>query len=357
MAAESGLNPKWEWEQPSISRSPSTRRSRNESQPNADRAAVPSESEAASPAVKRVLVVDDDRGIREAVSDYLSDHGYLVLTAGDGEGALRLAAEKQPDLVLLDVGLPDMSGFEVCKRLRAMVESRHIPIIMLTAHALERDEVRGFRSGADDYVTKPFKPVRLLARVNSAIERNRRGLDANALTHLPGNQVIMDEIDALIKGGGPFSVLYFDLNNFKAFNDRYGFIRGDEAIKVTADILTRAFSDKEKGGRFLGHIGGDDFVGTASTQDARALCERVIQEFDRAVADLYDDDDRRRGGIVTVDRKGVEATVPIMGLAIAVVTNQGKRFEHPGEIALIAGDLKKWAKSENGSTYVIDRRN
>jgi len=257
---------------------------------------------------------------------------------------------------LLDVGLPDMSGYDVCKKIRELPPTRHTPIIMFTAHTLDKDEVTGFDAGADDYIPKPFKPVKLLARITSAIGRTVRELDANALTHLPGNRAIIDEIQKKISSAAPFSVLYFDLNNFKAFNDRYGFIRGDQAIKLTAEILTRHTGEWKRSPTFVGHIGGDDFVIITAVHDPADLCESIIREFDASIAALYDEDDRARGMITSVDRRGNKIDFPIMGLAIAVVTNRQKAFSHPGEVALVAGDLKKWVKSATGSAYVVDRR-
>lgn len=309
-----------------------------------------------SEAGKRVLIVDDDPAILDIVQDFLQEQGFTVQTADNGEEGLRLALENPPDLIVLDVDLPDVKGYDVCKRIRESPTARHTPILMLTAHTLESDELKGFRAGADDYVSKPFKPARLLARIQTAIGRNMRELDANALTHLPGNRVIIEEIQRRIQRRTLFSVLYMDLNNFKAFNDHYGFVRGDEAIKKTADVLLACFSNPDFGHTFLGHVGGDDFVGIVDSVSAVPLCECIVHRFDEEIMKLYDEQDRRAGKISAVDRKGNKAEVPLMGLAIAVVTNHHRAFQHPGEIALIAGDLKGWAKSQHKSAYVVDRR-
>jgi len=306
-------------------------------------------------ASKKVLVIDDEDGIASAIKDYLEEEDYVVTVAGNGQTGLDLAIEEKPDLILLDVGLPDMNGYEVCQKIRAVPELKYTPVIMLTAYTREKDEVTGFSVGADDYVAKPFKPVALLARIQTAIGRNRRELDANSLTHLPGNMSIIQEIEARIATKGPLSVLHFDLNSFKAFNDRYGFVRGDAAIKLTAEILGKSFAGLGTGA-FLGHVGGDDFVGVLNFFEAGPVCEGIIKEFDSRIPGLYDEEDRRRRAIVSYDRRGNKVELPIMGLAIAVVTNRQKTFAHPGEIALIAGDLKKWVKSEIRSAYVVDRR-
>ncbi|MCB4757729.1 MAG: GGDEF domain-containing protein, partial [Elusimicrobia bacterium] len=165
-----------------------------------------------------------------------------------------------------------------------------------------------------------------------------------------------DEIQSRIRSQGPYAVLYMDLNNFKAFNDHYGFVRGDEAIQLTADLIEQCFSEWTNGKTFLGHVGGDDFVGLVEAHDVEALCENILRRFDQSIPQLYEEADRARGKIVTIDRKGNKVDVPIMGLAIAVVTNKNKNFIHPGEIALIAGELKTLVKMEPRSSYLIDRR-
>ncbi|MCB4757146.1 MAG: response regulator transcription factor, partial [Elusimicrobia bacterium] len=156
---------------------------------------------------KKILIVDDDPEITAALADHLQERGYQVLTAARGEQGIELAKESDPDLIVLDVGLPDTSGYEVCQILRNISSCRHTPIIMLTAHSEIQDEVEGLKSGADDYIPKPFKSARLLARIETLIGRNSRRLDANALTHLPGNVAIQDEIQSRIRSQGPYAVL------------------------------------------------------------------------------------------------------------------------------------------------------
>lgn len=305
---------------------------------------------------KKILVVDDDEAICNVIKDFLEEQGYVVDVATTGYDGLYAVEKVKPDLIILDVDLPDINGFEVCKRIKGNGSSVHIPVLMLTAHSGEANEVTGFESGADDFVGKPFRPGRLLARIHSAIVRTDRGLDANALTHLPGNIAISQEMEKRIEEGGPFSVLYFDLNNFKEFNDRYGFMRGDEAIKLTGSILSQAFSKVNHRHSFLGHIGGDDFVGIVGSHDVEELTKGILREFDEKILTLYDETDRKKRKITSVDRKGKKAEIPIMGMAVAIITNRKRQFKHPGEISFISGDLKKWVKAEKGSTYLIDRR-
>src|SRR5439155_6681869 len=186
-----------------------------------------------------VLVVDDDPDVARFVEVNLRSAGYDVTVAGNGEEALEKAVEIRPDLVLLDVMMPKLDGFEVAQRLRRDPRTSSSSIIMLTAKALSSDKVLGLSSGADDYIIKPFDPVELLARVKGTLRRAREMRALSPLTGLPGNIRIQEEIRRLVsEDPQSFGVLYADLDNFKAYNDHYGFVRGDRAIQSTARIAT-----------------------------------------------------------------------------------------------------------------------
>src|SRR5687768_6052052 len=145
-----------------------------------------------------------------------------------------MAYERMPDLVLLDVMMPKVNGYEVCQRLRADTRTKNISIIMLTVKTLSADKVVGLTAGADDYMIKPFDPVELSARVKTVLRRSKEMRAINPLTQLPGNVQIQDEVNKNLALAQPFAMLHIDLDNFKAFNDHYGFLRGDEAIKLLA---------------------------------------------------------------------------------------------------------------------------
>ena len=187
---------------------------------------------------KKILVVDDSDFFAAVINKALMTEGYDVVRAGSGEDGLRLCREAKPDLVLLDVVMPGMSGFEVCRILRSRDSNNLMPIIMLTSQTNHDDLLIGLDLGADDYITKPFDNRELLCRVKNTLRRVDRNRNANPLTGLPGNLEIQRELDSLIERNLPFAALYADLDNFKAYNDIYGFLRGDIAIKLTADILS-----------------------------------------------------------------------------------------------------------------------
>src|SRR5436305_1895994 len=207
-----------------------------------------------------ILVVDDDPDIARFVEVNLRSAGYDVAVAGDGEEALEKAAELRPDLVLLDVMMPRIDGFEVAQRLRKNPQTANTSIIMLTAKALSADKVTGLQSGADDYIIKPFDPIELLARVKGTLRRAKEMRNLSPLTGLPGNIRIQEEIERQVRDGRPFSVLYCDLDNFKAYNDQKGFVRGDRLIQSVARIIQDAVVEHVGSDGFVGHVGGDAFV-------------------------------------------------------------------------------------------------
>ncbi len=241
--------------------------------------------------------------------------------------------------------------------MRQKLSLRNKPILMLTALSDQRNELAGLQAGADDYLTKPIDTSRLLARLNTAIHRNIRELDANPLTHLPGNTSILQELERLIRDKASFGVIYGDLNNFKSFNDKYGFLRGDQAIRLTAQCFVASVEEAaSEEPAFVGHIGGDDFVAIVSAERAEKVAREIIARFDGLVPNLYDEADRQRGYIEGKSRQGQVIQTPLMGIALVIVSSRDREFSHPGEISSLASELKTWAKSFGKSVYVTDRR-
>ncbi len=305
---------------------------------------------------KRVLVADDEEDISLLVKSTLESEEFIVDMVGDGETAISKIKENVPDLLILDVSMPKLDGYEVCRRLKKDVTLSHLPIIMLTAKGDTADKVKGMDKGVDDYITKPFDPEEMLARVRMVIKRTSRELNANPLTKLPGNVSIIRELDERIASGKPYAALYIDLNKFKAFNDKYGFERGDEAIKLTARIIANVMRETNGESDFIGHIGGDDFVAVVSPEKMEQVCQKIIQEFNRNVPSLYDDEDRKSGFIISTNRQGEKERFNLISIAIGVVTNIHREFTHSSEITTIGTEVKNYAKSFDKSYYVIDQR-
>ena len=302
---------------------------------------------------ERILVADDDPEIVRLVELNLRMEGYDVVIAYDGEEAMQVVNEQMPALVLLDIMMPKLDGYEVCERIRADGRTRHISIIMLTAKSLSADKIVGLTAGADDYVLKPFDPMELVARVRSTLRRSKEMRAVSPLTGLPGNVQIEDEIRERHRAGEAIAICHADLDNFKGYNDRYGFLQGDRAITYTAAVLREVA--ESMAGAFLGHLGGDDFVLVVPAKDAEVICERAIASFDRGAADLYEPDDAARGFIEVEDRCGRMMRYPILTLSIGVGLSAEDVSDYR-EIVDAATEMKTFAKRQAGSVYAIDRR-
>ena len=185
---------------------------------------------------KKILIIDDSQFMTNLISEILSAAGYDVITAADGYQGLEKVKTEKPDLVILDIVMPGINGFEVCKILRSDDSNNLMPIIMLTAQENEDDKLTGLELGADDYITKPFNQRELVSRVRNTLRRIDRNRWANPLTGLRGNIEIEREIKQRIATKQIFTVMYADIDNFKAYNDVYGYVSGDRAIKLTAEI-------------------------------------------------------------------------------------------------------------------------
>ena len=303
-----------------------------------------------------ILVVDDDVDIARFIEVNLKLEGFDVLLAHDGEEALGIIAEGLPDLALLDVMMPRIDGVELCRRLRSDPLTASLPIIMLTAKSLSADKVVGLTAGADDYIIKPFDTLELVARVRSTLRRNAEMRAVSPLTGLPGNHRINEEIAARAASEQPFAVCHVDLDNFKAFNDAYGFLRGDDAILALGQALRTAISEVGSPSPFLGHIGGDDFVVVCQPDQAEELSRRALQLFDGAVPRLHDAQHVAEGSIVLTDRKGEERRYPLLSVSAGIASTERRRYADHRQVVAVATEMKNFTKTTPGSSWAIDRR-
>ncbi|MEX0699555.1 MAG: response regulator [Acidimicrobiia bacterium] len=305
---------------------------------------------------ERILVVDDDPDILQVVKINLELEGYDVDTAEDGREAVDKAMAEPPQLILLDIMMPRMDGLTALRRIRSHGATGNTSVILLTARGLPEDRVRGLELGADDYITKPFDIGELVARVKAVLRRTQAARDLSPLTGLPGNFRIGQEIEQHISSGRYFALVHCDLDNFKAFNDHYGFMRGDEVIRFCARCLHTATEEIAEPEAFVGHIGGDDFVALVSADRAEDYCKRAIERFDDGILDYYDTADALRGYIEVIDRRGERYAFPVVSISLGVVTNITRPISSQWEASAIAVEMKEFAKKRAGSSFEIDRR-
>jgi diguanylate cyclase (GGDEF)-like protein len=303
----------------------------------------------------RVLVVEDDADTRAALGALLEDAGYACAEAPDGESALDAVRSAPFDLLLLDLGLPRMSGADVRAAVRRDPRTRFLPIVFLSAHGGREEKVAELTAGADDYITKPYDAEELLARVGTAVQRAKGLRAVNPLSGLPGNTTISEEIDARIAQHTPFALMYIDIDRFKEFNDHYGFARGDEMIAHVAELLGDVATCGDVR-RFLGHVGGDDFVMLAAPDEAERLADHIAHRFDELAPLLYEPEDRARGYLEVRDRRRRLRRIPFSTISIGIVHVTPKRFDSAVTAARAAAEVKEVAKRRPGSTWAVDRR-
>ena len=305
----------------------------------------------------RLVVADDEPDLLSLITDVLTIDGYQVEGAANGQEALALIRKNPPDAVLLDLWMPLMDGFSVVKELKADPLLQHLPVVIMSAQGTQGNKIQGLDLGADDFVTKPLDIPELRARVRMVLRRTKQGLDANPLTKLPGNTTIQTRIAEAVAKGGPFAVLYADLNNFKAYNDAYGYSEGDRVIKDTARVVLDAIKlAGDPRADFVGHIGGDDFIVLTDPERMEPLAIAIVMGFDALAPGFYKESDRAAGKLKSKDRQGNDVEYPLLSIAVGICHNTLKPIHSYAEVSALGAELKKVAKRETKSSYFIDRR-
>jgi len=298
---------------------------------------------------EKVLIIDDEVGNLHMLKIRLEYENFEVLTADDPYKGLELAHSELPDVILLDVNMPGLDGFDVCRRLKADFNTNGIPVIMLTCMDDTDYKIEGLEgAGADDYLVKDEIDHReIAARIRSLLRRTRESISANPLTRLPGNRAIEAELSKRFSGNSPFVVGYIDIDNFKAYNDIYGFQNGDRVILTIANIVRTVTANHP--GTFIGHIGGDDFLFVSSLECAEAIASAIVSEVECTAPEFYTREHRDAGGIISADRDGNQRKFPFFAVSIALIPNNA--VDSPSTLSEIAGKIKKSLKARGGNCY------
>ena len=306
----------------------------------------------------KVLVVDDEAGIRKIMTRALQQRQFRVDATDRGDLALDMALAEDYALIVLDVRMPGMDGFEVLRRLREGATTRLVPVIMVTGMGDTQDEIAGLGGGADDYVSKPFSLDEFMARAERLVKRAAEEISASPLTRLPGSPTLEADVRSRVACREPFSLLYMDIDRFKSFNDAYGFEKGDRLLKRFGQILSECVRESAPRGGLAAHIGGDDFAAVCPPEAAAELAHRVACRFDAEVRDHYSAEDRARGYVETMDRKRRLARSAFVTVSIGVATSSARDLTCFAQAAQIASELKAMLKSRGGtlSRFAIDRR-
>jgi diguanylate cyclase (GGDEF)-like protein len=293
----------------------------------------------------RILIVEDDFDISNMLRIYFDSQGYETLVAPRGEEGMEMCRRKLPNLVILDIMLPDVNGYEVCRRLRGNLRTSHIPIIFLTQKDERSDQIAGLELGADDYVTKPFDLQLLLLRVQNSIQRAGWLSLTSPVTGLPSSKLVEEQLREIMRRKD-WAILYIGINNIQDFNDVYGFVAGDDVLRFTAMLLTEVVDNMGTGGDFIGHIGGDDFLIITRPDRAEEMKERLVSRFNEEVMTFYNFKDRERGHVEVVDSDGQAQHKPLMTLAVGVIHHDTVPFADIREITEVAAEARR--RSQKG---------
>jgi diguanylate cyclase (GGDEF)-like protein len=302
------------------------------------------------------LIVDDDEQVLRLVKRVLERAGFECIAVSDGRAAHGAAVEWRPDIILLDLMLGETTGDQIMVKLREDFRTRLIPVVFLTVRDSLKDKVEHLLSGADDYITKPFIPEELVARLRAVMSRSTTARGLSPLTGMSGNADILREISRRLAQNERFAVLYPDIDSFKSYNDHYGFLRGDDVIKTLATIVLEVLEEHHSPYHFAGHVGGDDFVILTEPRLAETVATEITKRFDEAIPALYDPADRDRGWIESEERNGNMLRTPLVSVSIGIVIAEPGSYGSAAAVAARASEVKGVAKRMPGSKWVLDRR-
>ena len=273
----------------------------------------------------RILIVEDDLDTSDMLRAYFEAQGYEVITAAWGNDALQVCQETVPDLIIQDIRLPDINGYEVTRQLRKNLRTQQIPIIFLTEKRERGDRIAGLKLGAVDYITKPFDMQELRLRVRNALRRASYESLVSPVTGLPGEKVALERLDSLTEKD-IWAVMYLSVLGIEAFNEAYGFVAGDDVLRAVGLIISNVIEEAGTMEDFVGHIGVADFLLITVPAKVEELRDKILTRLDRAISYFYPIKDRERGFIKIKDSAGGDRQVPLMSVAIGEAASDGASF-------------------------------
>lgn len=305
--------------------------------------------------LKEIYIIDDDESSILVFNKlFENDKEYKFISVKSDQ--IDIALKNIPSIIIINEDAIEVDIVELCKKIRSDDDNSITPIIVVSSNSEKEHRIQILKESVEYYIKKPVNAQYLyytIKNLGRLITINRR---ISPLTGLPGNVQIHAELKKRISNKEEFSVLYLDLDNFKAYNDIYGFLKGDEIIKFTADTIMTSIHSLIPNNSFIGHIGGDDFIVIVPTLNCEDVCKDIIANFDANVVRFFTEDDVEKGYIEVANRKGVIEQFPLTSISIGVVEADMGRFANILEIGEVGAQVKHMAKSVMGSSYAIDRR-
>ena len=288
----------------------------------------------------RLLIVEDDIDIANMLEIYFGGLHYEVDIAGRGTEALEKTRQRLPHLIVLDIMLPDIDGYEVCRSLRTHTRTSHIPVIFLTQKDERSDKLQGLELGADDYITKPFDVEELRLRVYNAIARSERESLTDPHTNLPSGQLIEEKLRQIIRQDG-WAFLDIRLKNFDSFKEAYGFVASDNVLRYTASLIGEIVDESGTINDFVGHTGNDHFVIITTEDCASRIREQLVERFSEEILTHYNYLDRQKGYVQYSGDGGKPEQSPVISIVIGIVTPSDHEFTDIREITELAANTRR----------------
>lgn len=302
---------------------------------------------------KEILIISKDTGLVDKLQGILKD-SYKTIFFPSLHLSLDYIYSSMPDVMIIRIDLEDHFSISLLNELKNDPVFGRLPVLAI----LDDDfEIPSWDSLIiDDFIRISCIDKNLIARLSLCSQRAERLFEVNLLTRLPGNIAIIKQIQKRLDRGDIFALAYLDLDNFKPFNDKYGFVRGDEVLKMLGRLILNTVRQKQPQRSFVGHIGGDDFVFIMDVKNIEDTSREIIDNFNKIIPTFYDVDDKMKGFIESVDRQGKSKSFPFITISIGIVSNEYRRFSHYGEMAEVASEMKSYAKYCGGNCYYKDRR-
>ncbi len=308
--------------------------------------------------VKKILIISSDKKLLEVLKFCFDGWGYEVHLCDSSIRDIALIKKISPDAIVVDVHSARETQLEICRLIKDDFFTAFIPVIALINKRQLRSELLNVKQGVDDYLIKPPDPLDLRIRLELAVKRAQYSFSATPLTGLPGGRIIEDTLKDKIKRDVAFSFGYIDIDNFKYFNDVYGYVKGDNVIIHTAYMLYTTIKQFGNRDDFIGHIGGDDFIFITTCNRYQDICRNFILGFERTMPFHYTDEDRIRGFIIARDRTHKIRKIPLMSVTVALLdSNNASKFGNILEINERISEVKRYLKPMAGSKFMVDRRN
>jgi diguanylate cyclase (GGDEF)-like protein len=306
--------------------------------------------------VQEIYIIDDDNKLIENLNSMFENEKEYKFKSVKTKD-IDIALKNIPSLIIINEDGTGKEIIELCKQIREDEDNSITPIIVLGEEREKEHRISILKLNVEYYIVKPVDKDYLYYTIKNLVRLMYMNRRVSPLTGLPGNVQIQTEMKKRLLKNEKFAVIYLDLDNFKAYNDLYGFSKGDEIIKFTARTIAKNIHNSDSESSFVGHIGGDDFIAIVSETDYEQICKNIIKEFDENVLSYFTKEDVERGFVEVANRRGIMEQFPLTSISIGVVDVDEHRFSNTLEIGEVGAQVKHLAKTTVGSSYVINRRN